>query len=755
MRFSAIVSGSKIPNWILRIKESATNGKWLEVISHYGEMRKAGFQTVDVSVFPPILEAWSFLSHRHGKSLHACLIKQGFDSFTSIGHSIMGFYIRCGDLDIAVDVFNYMVRNRDSVSWNILIRGHLDNGALVEGLWWFTNARVTGFEPNTSTLVLVIQACRSLRNKHDGLKLHGYVIKSGFWTISSVQNSLLSLYADADMEFARELFDEMHEKDVISWSVMIGGYLQWEDPQLALLMFREMVSVLGLEPDGVVVVTVLKACASSRDLCAGRLVHGLVIHRGFNCDLFVENSLIDMYSKCNDSGSAFKVFNEMSRRNNVSWNSMLSGFVLNENYLEALSLISSMKKEGVEADGVTLVNILQICKYFVLPFHCKSVHCVIIRKGIEANELLLSMLIHAYAKCNLVELAWEVFVRMKRRDVVSWSTMIAGFAHCGKPDEAIAVYQEMNKELEKPNSITIVNLLEACSVSAELKRSKWAHGIAIRRGFASEVIVGTAIVDMYSKCGEIDASRKAFDQIPSKNIVTWSAMIAAYGMNGLAHEALALFAEMKQHGLKPIPVTTLSLLAACSHGGLVEEGLSLFISMVQEHGFEPGFEHYSCLVDMLGRAGKLDAATEVIKMMPDNLKHGGASIWGSLLSACRSYGQTELCKEAISRVLELEPLNSAGYLVASRMYASDGLWEDAARMRVLAKEKGVKVFAGYSLVHIDDKACRFVAGDESHPQIDEIHSVGQQLHDCFKIDEKRNICQLLNANPTHQVVVDS
>lgn len=162
-----------------------------------------------------------------------------------------------------------------------------------------------------------------------------------------------------------------------------------------------------------------------------------------------------------------------------------------------------MRKERVETDEVTLVNILQICKYFVHPFHCKSIHCVMIRRGSEANELVLSALIDAYAKCYLIEIAWEVFARMRRRDVVSWSTMISGFAHCGKPDEAIAVYQEMDRDLVKPNVITIINLLEACSVTAELKRSKWAHGVAIRQGFASEVTVGTAVVDMYSKCGEI------------------------------------------------------------------------------------------------------------------------------------------------------------------------------------------------------------------------------------------------------------
>lgn len=742
MRFSNVLLGSRFPNWILRIKELSSNGKWQQVISHYYEMKKAGVQPIDILVFPPVLKAWSHLSYRHGKFLHACLIKQGFESFTSIGNSIMNFYIRCGDLDAAVGVFNSL-RSRDSVSWNILIYGYLNHCAVGDGLWWFTFARIAGFEPNTSTLVLVIQACRSLREKHEGLKLHGYIIQSGFWAISSVQNSLLSMYADADMECARELFDEMHEKDVISWSVIIGGYAQSKKAQVGLQMFREMVSVSRIEPDGVVMVSVLKACANIVDISMGTLIHGLVIRRGLDSDLFVENSLIDMYSKCNDASSAFKVFNEMSRRNNVSWNSMLSGFVLNKNYSAALSLICSMREDGIQADEVTLVNILQTCKYFVHIFLCKSVHCVIICRGCESNELVINSLIDAYAKCYCVELAWEVFFRMRRRDVVSWSTMITAFAHCGKPDEAIAVYQEMSKAKEIPNAITIINLLEACSVSAELKRSKWAHGVAIRRGLAVEVEVGTAIVDMYSKCGAIEASRKAFNQIPQKNIVTWTAMIAAYGVNGLAYEALALLAEMKLHGLKTNSLTTLSVLAACSHGGLVEEGLSFFKSMVHDHGVEPSFEHYSCIVDMLGRAGKLDSAMEVIKMLPESLKNG-ASIWGALLSACRSYGNTKLGEEAITHVLELEPLKSAGYLLASRMYAADGLWADAARMRSLVKERGVRVVAGYSLVHVDNKARRFVAGDKSSPQAGEIHQIVLQLHDCIKIDERKDVAVMLN-----------
>ncbi|KAJ0076929.1 hypothetical protein Patl1_35727 [Pistacia atlantica] len=566
----------KLHSWSFSIKELTSNGKWQDAFYQFYEMKHAGAELTDPSVFPLILKACSNLSRIHGKSLHACLIKQGFASFTSIGNALMDFYMKCRFMESARTVFGCMSR-RDSVSWNIMIHGHLDRGGLGEGLWWFYKARIAGFEPNTSILVLVIQACRTLGAYCEGLEVHGYLIRSGFWAIHSVQNSLLRMYVDVDMVCARRLFDEMSEKDVISWSVVIVGYVLSKDASSGLQLFQKMVSDARIEPDGVTAVSVLKGCANSKNLIVGRMVHGLVVCRGLDCDLFVGNSLIDMYSKCEDTDSAFKVFNEMHRKNNVSWNSILSGFVLNAKYSEALSLIYSMGTEENEVDEITLVNILQVCKYFVRPIECKSVHCVILRMAYESNAAVINSLVDAYAKCYVIEVAWELFSAMKRRDVVSWSTMIAGFTHCGMPDEAISVFQEMNQTQEKPNAVTIINLLEACSVTAELRRSKWAHGIAIRRGLAAEVAVGTAIVDMYSKCGAIEASRKAFDQISHKNIVSWSAMVAAYG---------------------------------------------------------------------------------------------------------------------------------------------------------------VRVIGGYSLVHVDNKACKFVAGDKSHPQACEIDTVVKELHSCVKIDER-------------------
>lgn len=735
MRFStSLVLRPKLHGWSSSIKELISKGKWQDGIYHFYEMKHAEVEQTDPSLFPLLFKACSNISCVHGRSLHACLIKQGFESLTSIGNALMDFYMKGRFIDSAMTVFDCM-SSKDSVTWNIMIHGHLDRGGLGEGLWWFYKARIAGFEPNTSILVLVIQACRTLGAYCEGQEVHGYVVRTGFQAIHSVQNSLLRMYVDVDVDRAQRLFDEMSEKDVISWSVMIGGYIQSEEASSGLQLFQKMISGAGIEPDGITAVCVLKGCTNLRDLIMGRIVHASVVCRGLDSDLFVGNSLIDMYCKCENTDSAFKVFNEMPRKNDVSWNSMLSGFVLNVKYSEALSLIYSMGKEDNEVDEISLVNILQVCKYFVHPIGCKSVHCIILRLAYESNEVLFNSLVDACANCYLIEHAWELFSAMKRRDVVSWSTMIAGFTHCGMPAEAISVFHAMNQTQQKPNAVTIINLLEACSVMAEVKRSKWAHGIAIRRGLGGEVTVGTAIVDTYSKCGAIEASRKAFDQISQKNIVSWSAMVSAYGMNGLSQEALSLITEMKSQGLNPNSVTTLSVLSACSHGGFLKEGLSFFKSMVQDHGIEPELEHYSCIVDMLARAGKLDMALDFINNMPKTL-NAGASSWGAILSACRIYGNRELGDGAAAHILEMEPLNSAGYLLASSMYAAGGLWADAARMRWLAKERGVRVTGGYSLVHVDNKACKFVAGDKSHPQASEINTLVEELHSCLKIDER-------------------
>ncbi|KAL2507257.1 Tetratricopeptide repeat (TPR)-like superfamily protein [Forsythia ovata] len=296
----------------------------------------------------------------------------------------MDFYAKSGALGSAMGVFDCMTK-KDAISWNIIIHGHLHLGASKEGLELFIQGREVGFEPNISTIVLVIQAYHSLGAFDDGLKFHGYLIQSGFWSLTSVQNSLLSMYVDIGMEFARKLFDDVYDKDVISWTVMIGGYTQSDESLFALELFKQMVSESGIKMDGQIMVGVLKAYANLGDIRMAKLVHGFIVSRNLDYDLFVGNSLHS---------------SEMPQRNIVSWNSLLSGFVRNQKYSEALMCFHLMGNEGVDSDEVTVVNLLQICKYIVHLHQCELIHSRILRKGFESNELVINSLIDAYAKCD-------------------------------------------------------------------------------------------------------------------------------------------------------------------------------------------------------------------------------------------------------------------------------------------------------------------------------------------------------------------
>ncbi|KAL3641669.1 hypothetical protein CASFOL_012484 [Castilleja foliolosa] len=730
MRFPVAPSCLNLHNLCHEIKNSSSSGRWKDVLSQYIQIKRTpAHHPIDHTIFSHVLKACLSLSFRLGTSVHASLIKNGFGSYTSVGNSVMDFYVKSGALCSTVSVFNNMT-TQDSVSWNIIIHGHLDRGDFENGLKYFIQARaVFGFEPNVSTLLLIIQAYRSLRAFTDGQIFHAYLIQSGLWSLTSVQNSLLSMYTDTSMDYAQRLFDEIYDTDVISWSVMIGGYVHSDEFITGLGLFKKMVSELGIEVDGQTMVSVLKGCVNLRDIRIGKLIHGFLVIRGLDYDLFVSNSLIDFYCKCGDIDSAITMFKEMNCKNTVSWNSILSGFVHNEKYEEALNFFASMRQSGFVADEVTLVNLLVIFKLFGDLSQCKSIHGTVIRRYLQSNDLIMNSLIDAYSKCNQIDISWRLFCLIKIPDVVTWSTMISGFSHCGLPDEAISLYRDM----PNPNPITILSLLEACALSAEIKKSKWAHGIAIRMGLASEVVLGTAILDMYSKCGSILASRRAFNQIMVKNVVSWSAMIAAYALNGLPRDALALFSEMDNHGLKPNSVTILSVLSSCVHGGLVEEGLSIFKEMANKYGSELKLEHYSCLVDLLARSGNTDDALRLIKSTPIGMKPG-ASAWGALLSGCRNYEDRKLVSAVFSQVLELEPSSSAGYLLASSVYAGGGSWGDVSGVRGLMRERGVKVVAGYSLVHVDNKAYSFTAGDKFHPLFYLLGPVIEQLHSSMRMD---------------------
>ncbi|KAK6150248.1 hypothetical protein DH2020_017773 [Rehmannia glutinosa] len=384
----------------------------------------------------------------------------------------------------------------------------------------------------------------------------------------------------------------------------------------------------------------------------------------------------------------------------------------------------------------------------VLPacVHCKAfadkevMHGYVLKLGLGRDRYVQNALMDLYSRIGQIDNSKYIFHNMESKDIVSWNTMITGYVVCGYHEDALILLHEMqiaggkgeeNDDVDnnvkvtlKPNSVTLMTVLPGCAALAALTKGKEIHAYAIRNGLESDVAVGSALVDMYAKCGCLNMARRVFDSMPVKNVITWNVIIMAYGMHGEGEEALALFKSLVARGarggeVKPNEVTFIAIFAACSHSGMVDEGQQLFQRMKEDHGLEPNSDHYACVVDLLGRAGRLDEAYEIINSMHTGLDKVGA--WSSLLGACRIHQNVQLGEISALNLLELEPNVASHYVLLSNIYSSAGLWEKANAVRKKMKEMGVRKEPGCSWIESDDEVHKFLAGDTSHPQSEQLY----------------------------------
>lgn len=326
-------------------------------------------------------------------------------------------------------------------------------------------------------------------------------------------------------------------------------------------------------------------------------------------------------------------------------------------------------------------------------------------------------MVSGFAKARRLDDARDIFDRMEKKDLVCWTTMISAYAESDHPEEALRVFDEMRRYGTEPDEIAMGSVVSACASLGVLEKAKWVHEYTHRNGFESSLTVNNALINMYAKCGSLDAARGVFEEMPTKNVVSWSSMINAFSMHGEANDALALFARMKQENVEPNDVTFIGVLYGCSHSGLVEEGNKIFASMTDEYNITPKLEHYGCMVDLFGRANRLPEALEVIESMP---MAPNVFIWGSLMSACRVHGELELGEFAAKRVLELEPDHDGALVLMSNIYAREERWDDVRKVRRGMEEKNVFKEKGVSRIDLNGESHEFLIGDKRHKQSDEI-----------------------------------
>nr|XP_011465424.1 PREDICTED: pentatricopeptide repeat-containing protein At4g37170-like [Fragaria vesca subsp. vesca] len=495
--------------------------------------------------------------------------------------------------------------------------------------------------------------------------------------------------------------------------------------------------------------TLLHHCLQHRALDQAKLVHSHTKLYGFDLGLFISNRFINLYAKCGSLvdaqkvfdempdrdlcswntmisgyaklgklGDARKLFDEMPHRDNFSWTAMISGYVWHERPDEALELYRVMRKEESSKCSKFTVSSVLVASAAVQSLRMgKEIHCYIMRTGLDSDEVVWSALSDMYGKCGSIEEARRVFDKMVNRDVVTWTAMMGRYFEDGKREEGLALFSELMRTGIRPNEFTFAGVLNACADHAIENLGKQVHGYMTRIEFDPFSFAASALVHMYSKCGNTANANKVFKGMPSPDLVSWTSLIVGYAQNGQADEALQLFESLLKSGTRPDHVTFVGVLSACTHAGLVDRGLEYFHSIKEKHGLKHTADHYACVVDLLARAGQFDEAENIISEMP---MKPSKFLWASLIGGCRIHGNVKLAKRAAEALFVIEPENPATYVTLANIYATAGMWSEVTNVRKKMDESGITKKPGLSWIEIKREMHVFLVGDQSHPRYNEI-----------------------------------
>ncbi|KFK37624.1 hypothetical protein AALP_AA3G007300 [Arabis alpina] len=557
---------------------------------------------------------------------------------------------------------------RSLYQWNTLLKSLSRDKQWEQVLCHFTQMFRDEEKPDSFTLPVALKACVELREVKYGEMIHGFVKKDAM--VGSdlyVGSALIDMYAKCGrMTEALRVFDELEKPDIVTWSSMVSGFDKNGLPFEAVEFLRRMVMSSDVSPDRVTLITLVSACTKLSNSRLGKCVHGFVMRKGFEKDLSLLNSLLNCYAKSRAFKEAVNLFKMMEEKDVISWSTVIACYVQNGAANEALRVFNEMMGNGIEPNVATMLSVIQACAAAHDLEQGRKAHELVIRKGLETEVKVSTALVDMYMKCFSPEEAYAVFSRMQKKDVVSWVALISGFTLNGMAQRSTEEFSKM--------------------------------------------LLG----ELYSRCGSLGNASKVFNEITLKDTVVWTSLITGYGIHGKGTKALEIFNNMvKSSKVEPNEVTFLSILSACSHSGLIQEGLRIFNLMVSDYGLVPNLEHYTVLVDLLGRVGELDTAIDVIRRMPYSPT---PQILGTLLGACRIHQNGEMAETVAKKLFELESNHAGYYMLMSNMYGVKGEWDNVEKLRVSVKNRGIKKGLAESVIEIKRKVHRFVADDDLHPE---------------------------------------
>ncbi|XP_020098061.1 pentatricopeptide repeat-containing protein At2g29760, chloroplastic-like [Ananas comosus] len=547
-------------------------------------------------------------------------------------------------------------------------------------------------------------------------QIHAQMVRTALAFVSVAATSPFG-----SVDYARLVFSQIPNPTSFTFNSIIRAYTNNNLPTNALQFYVELIQG-GFFPDRFTFPSLFKCCGRLSD---GKQLHSHAVKFGFGSDTYIQNTLISMYSSCGCLSSACKVFDKMAEKKTlVSWATTIAAYTKWDRAAEALDLYRRMEFESVKPNEITLVNVLVACARARDLETGKRVHQYIEANGLGFDMVLWAALLDLYCKCGRVSVARQLFDEMPERNLFCWNIMIKGHVEDSDYKEALALFRDMQLIGVKADKVTMASLVLACSQLGALELGKWLHVYINRENVDVDVVLGTALVDMYAKCGCVETAIRVFEDMPKKDVMTWTALIGGLAVCGHGEKALEIFKEMKSCEVRPDPITFVGVLTACSHAGLVEEGRSHFDSMLSVYNIRPSVEHYGCMVDLLGRAGFIDEAEKFIRSMPVKPDY---FVLGGLLGACRIHNNLEVAERTARWLLELDPMNGGTHILLSNIYGSLQKWDEVKRIRGLMLERKIKKPPGCSLIEADGVVHEFVMGDESHPQSADIYEMVEDM----------------------------
>ncbi|XP_039014272.1 putative pentatricopeptide repeat-containing protein At3g47840 [Hibiscus syriacus] len=572
--------------------------------------------------------------------------------------------------------------------------------------------------PNGNCLVTTLKACSLSSELFYGTLLHGKGVKFGLLFDVFVGSSLVDLYAKCgEIELAERVFVYMDKRNVVSWNALLNGYALKDSRSSRVVLPNE--TQRGKNQHTFASIASVAANSGDQFYCEG--IHACILKYGFESEIVLSNALIAMYMKIRSVQNGWHVFKEMSSWDLASWNALLSGSYSDKTCYQGPSIFHKMLAEGFKPDIYTFTNILKSCSHLLNLNFGQQVHVHIIKNGLDDNNSVGTSLIDLYVKNGFLADADLLFSQLIERDLLSWTTLISGYAQSDHSEMAIEYFNQMQGQGVKPNEFTLATCLSNCSKMAMLENGQSLHSMALRAGSFDDVFVSSAIVDMYANCGCIEEAEAAFQGMVSTD-VSWNTMLFGYLQHGQGSKVLETFKIMLDNGLKPVEVTFIAVLSACSHMGLVGEGKEHFDSLTNIYRMAPTIKHHACMIDILSRAGKfneVESFINVMKVTSDPL------IWETILGASARHGNEKLGESAAEKLLELDPGTASHYILLSNLFAAKGRWEDVRQVGALMTHCGVK----------KEAECVFRCGDGFHPRHEGIYvkqaSCYVQSLDCY------------------------